>query len=177
MKWQRTRPRYDTSMLIYMYMYIWTVKACGGWCCVLNKIEGCDRFLTILTMIAGMFRVSCNNDSRVYNQPLIGKKGQRSWSQKRFERAVKIEPTNIRVLLILTGKKSKVFTTYWVGLWTGIVLSNTWVFVLVNCFGVFRGPGSRNTPSPVEFGCQWTDSPTCPRRTSSSCRIRSLLCN
>ena len=42
---------------------------------MLNKIEGCDRFLTILTMIAGMFRVSCNNDSRVYNQSLIGKKG------------------------------------------------------------------------------------------------------
>lgn len=30
MKWQRTRPRYDISMLIYMYKNIWTVKACGG---------------------------------------------------------------------------------------------------------------------------------------------------
>lgn len=27
MKWQRTRPRYDISMLIYMYKNIWT---CGG---------------------------------------------------------------------------------------------------------------------------------------------------
>lgn len=164
----------DANLHVYVHL---DCKSMRGLMLCVEQNRRVWPFSNNLTMIAGMFRVSCNNDSRVYNQSLIGKKGQRSWSQKRFGRAVKIEPTNIRVLLILTGKKSKVFTTYWVGLWTGIVLSNTWVFVLVNCFGVFRGPGSRNTPSPVEFGCQWTDSPTCPRRTSSSCRIRSLLCN
>ena len=44
----------------------------------LHKMEGCDRFLTILTMTAGMFRISRSNDSRVYNQSLTGKKSQHS---------------------------------------------------------------------------------------------------
>lgn len=74
-----------------MYMYIWTVKACGGggggvMLCLhlrLHKVEGCHRFLTILTMIAGTFRISRGNDSRVYNQSLIGKKSHGTLDQNK----------------------------------------------------------------------------------------------
>ena len=74
MKWQRTRPRYDISMLIYMYKNIWTVKACGGggggggdvvFALAFAENGRVRPFLTILTMIAGVFRIFCKNDSRV----------------------------------------------------------------------------------------------------------------